>query len=171
MSSPQGPASPKSPRSPKAAKSPEPKSPGAESPEPKSPEAKGKDAASPTLAPAPSSPPAPAPIAPEVAEALASLMPADHWRQRPMYAGDDDADSAYGADKASTTASLSESILNYREINGRTYHSERGTANYWGANDERASELLDMQYVAIVPLTSNTTNKTQLTARIATSCS
>jgi hypothetical protein len=51
------------------------------------------------------------------------------------------------SEQGSTSAMLTDSILAYREINGRTYHTERGTAHYFGANDERASELLDMQYV------------------------
>lgn len=44
--------------------------------------------------------------------------------------GEDDADSAIG-DNSSSTASLSSSILHYRTINGRTFHSERGNAQYW----------------------------------------
>ncbi|KAF4466283.1 ferric-chelate reductase [Fusarium albosuccineum] len=42
----------------------------------------------------------------------------------------DDADSALGSDDASSTASLTSSILHYRTRQGRTYHSERGNANY-----------------------------------------
>ncbi|RKL31389.1 hypothetical protein BFJ72_g11023 [Fusarium proliferatum] len=44
--------------------------------------------------------------------------------------GDDDADSAVGDDVASSTESISSSILHYRTIHGRTYHSERGNAEY-----------------------------------------
>lgn len=43
---------------------------------------------------------------------------------------DDDADSAI-EDNASSTASLSSSILQYRTIHGRTYHSDQGNAEYW----------------------------------------
>ncbi|RSL70782.1 hypothetical protein CEP54_001646 [Fusarium duplospermum] len=53
-------------------------------------------------------------------------------------------DPTLGSDAESSTASLSSSILNYRTINGRTYHSERGNAAYWGANDERQSEAMDI---------------------------
>ena len=48
---------------------------------------------------------------------------------------DDDAasdkDSAIGFDAASSTASMTSSILRYRTIHGRTYHSETGKAKYW----------------------------------------
>ncbi|KAG5802858.1 hypothetical protein H9Q74_012761 [Fusarium xylarioides] len=43
---------------------------------------------------------------------------------------DDDADSSLGVDTESSTASMTSSILNYRTIKGRTYHSERGNAEY-----------------------------------------
>jgi len=42
----------------------------------------------------------------------------------------DDADSAFGNDLEST-ASLTSTILNYRKIHGRTYHSDVGNAEYW----------------------------------------
>lgn len=45
--------------------------------------------------------------------------------------GDDDSDSALGLDATSSTDSLTSSILRYRTLNGRTYHSERGNAQYW----------------------------------------
>ena len=56
----------------------------------------------------------------------------------------DDADSALGSDAASSTASITSSILAYRTINGRTYHAERGNADYWAANDEQALESMDL---------------------------
>ncbi|KAH7198328.1 S-adenosyl-L-methionine-dependent methyltransferase [Fusarium flagelliforme] len=59
---------------------------------------------------------------------------------------EDDADSAVGDDTASSTESMSSSILHYRTINGRTYHSERGNANYWTPNDEHHSESMDMAH-------------------------
>ncbi|KAK8083367.1 S-adenosyl-L-methionine-dependent methyltransferase [Apiospora saccharicola] len=45
----------------------------------------------------------------------------------------DDADSALGDDSASSTQSLSSSILQYRMIHGRRYHSLRGDGDteYW----------------------------------------
>ncbi len=56
---------------------------------------------------------------------------ADALSQAPL---DDDTDSALGDDAASSTASISSTILQYRTINGRTYHSERGNAQYWCAS-------------------------------------
>ncbi|KAI1462009.1 S-adenosyl-L-methionine-dependent methyltransferase [Annulohypoxylon moriforme] len=60
----------------------------------------------------------------------------------------DDADSALGpGDNASSTASLTESILEYRTLHGRTFHSSRlGSDNYWGPNDERQNEAMDMYH-------------------------
>ena len=43
----------------------------------------------------------------------------------------EDADSALGYDLAESTASLTSSILRYRTVHGRTYHSDRGNAQYW----------------------------------------
>ncbi|KAH7006931.1 S-adenosyl-L-methionine-dependent methyltransferase [Ilyonectria destructans] len=57
---------------------------------------------------------------------------------------DDDADSALGPDAESSTASITSSILRYRTIQGRTYHSDRGNAFYWGSNDEAQSEAMDI---------------------------
>ena len=34
-------------------------------------------------------------------------------------------------DLASSTASLSSSVMHYRTVQGRTYHSSRGNAEYW----------------------------------------
>jgi hypothetical protein len=42
----------------------------------------------------------------------------------------EDGDSAV-LDNASSTASLTSSILQYRTINGRAYQSERGNPEYW----------------------------------------
>ena len=44
---------------------------------------------------------------------------------------EDEIDPGLGTDAESSTASITSSILNYRTINGRTYHSERGNAAYW----------------------------------------
>jgi hypothetical protein len=63
-----------------------------------------------------------------------------------LAAHDDDVDSAYGEDAAESTASLSSSVLAYRTVHGRTYHSERGNAHYWGANDELQNESMDMNH-------------------------
>ncbi|KAF7563705.1 hypothetical protein G7046_g392 [Stylonectria norvegica] len=57
---------------------------------------------------------------------------------------DDDADSALGDDRASSTESLRSSIYDYRVIRGRTFHRETGNASYWGPNDDRHSDSLDV---------------------------
>ena len=61
------------------------------------------------------------------------LQPPQHWADLPLPAQDNDHDSTLG-DDASTTASITSSILQYRTINRRTYHSDLGgrEANqYW----------------------------------------
>jgi hypothetical protein len=61
----------------------------------------------------------------------ANLHNADHWARLAEEPVQDDADSTFGDDNASSTASMASSILHYRTIHGRTYHSERGNAEYW----------------------------------------
>ncbi|KAF4446846.1 hypothetical protein F53441_9550 [Fusarium austroafricanum] len=72
----------------------------------------------------------------------------EHWAN--LTEGDatheDDADSAVGEDAASSTQSISSSILHYRTIHGRTYHSERGNAQYWTPNDEHHNESMDINH-------------------------
>uniref|UniRef100_A0A0D2Y6G4 Methyltransferase type 11 domain-containing protein n=1 Tax=Fusarium oxysporum (strain Fo5176) TaxID=660025 RepID=A0A0D2Y6G4_FUSOF len=48
--------------------------------------------------------------------------------------GEED-DPGLGEDSESSTASITSSILHYRTINGRTYHSERGNAAYCEIED------------------------------------
>ena len=101
-------------------------------------------------APAPKSkspsPPTDAPAnAPGEPALVAAVLPADHWAQFNQDDDDNtDADSALGNDVESSTVSISSSILRYRTLHGRTYHSERGDAQYWGANDDRHNNSLDM---------------------------
>ncbi|KAL0465237.1 hypothetical protein QR685DRAFT_558138 [Neurospora intermedia] len=72
------------------------------------------------------------------------LLAGSHWAEQ-EHPVDDDADSALGSEVASSTASLSSSILKYRTIQGRTYHSDAVTdQEYWGPNDEIANEMLDI---------------------------
>ncbi|KPM44501.1 hypothetical protein AK830_g2046 [Neonectria ditissima] len=82
----------------------------------------------------------------EPAAAAADFHDAQHWAT--LTVGDapegDDADSALGADDATSTESISSSILHYRTINGRTYHAERGSAEYWTPNDEHHNESMDI---------------------------
>jgi hypothetical protein len=56
-----------------------------------------------------------------------------------------DGDSGFGTDAASSTASLTSSILQYRTHLGRTYHSEIGIAEGWTPNDEKHAESMDLQ--------------------------
>ncbi|RWA09202.1 hypothetical protein EKO27_g5918 [Xylaria grammica] len=80
--------------------------------------------------------------------AQTDVLPASHWAQVPQAQQeddfDDDVDSAYGDDNASSTASLSASILEYRTVHGRTYHSERGNAQSWNPNDAQHDESMDI---------------------------
>ncbi|KAI1347097.1 S-adenosyl-L-methionine-dependent methyltransferase [Xylaria sp. FL0043] len=91
---------------------------------------------------------APTPAAAEAPEAPGTdVLPASHWAQAPQAEEEeefDDVDSAYGDDNASSTASLSASILEYRTVHGRTYHSERGNAQSWNPNDAQHDESMDI---------------------------
>ncbi|KAL4912989.1 S-adenosyl-L-methionine-dependent methyltransferase [Aspergillus aurantiobrunneus] len=55
----------------------------------------------------------------------------------------DDADSVFSDDYQSELTSLRSSIMDYRYENGRRYHAYRAGA-YWGPNDEKAQEHLDI---------------------------
>ncbi|KAH7128856.1 S-adenosyl-L-methionine-dependent methyltransferase [Dactylonectria macrodidyma] len=58
---------------------------------------------------------------------------------------DDDRDSTLGDEIASSTQSISSSILQYRQENGRTYHAYKdGKYNF--PNDEQENERLDLQH-------------------------
>ncbi|KAI2639086.1 S-adenosyl-L-methionine-dependent methyltransferase [Hypomontagnella submonticulosa] len=58
----------------------------------------------------------------------------------------EDVDSALGRDNVSSTASLSASIMEYRTIHGRRYHSARGGTDYWGPNDEIQANSMDLTH-------------------------
>ncbi|KAF7544847.1 hypothetical protein G7Z17_g9627 [Cylindrodendrum hubeiense] len=67
----------------------------------------------------------------------AGILPPQHWAQVAEVsntpaedAAEDDADSSLGDDGASSTASITSSILEYRTIQGRTYHGDIGNAQY-----------------------------------------
>ncbi|TPX08636.1 uncharacterized protein E0L32_009825 [Thyridium curvatum] len=85
--------------------------------------------------------PVAAPASPAAQAGEGELQPPQHWSEQPL---EDDGDSALGDDAASSTASIASSILEYRTVNGRTYHSDRGSHQYWGANDDRQNETLDI---------------------------
>ncbi|KAF5004806.1 hypothetical protein FDECE_8705 [Fusarium decemcellulare] len=70
------------------------------------------------------------------------LHDAEHWAR--LQEENDDADSSLGTDNESSTASMSSSIVNYRTIHGRTYHSDRGNAQYWASNDTQQVEAMDI---------------------------
>ncbi|CCE28048.1 uncharacterized protein CPUR_01522 [Claviceps purpurea 20.1] len=66
-------------------------------------------------------------------------------------AGPNDNDSVF-SDSKSSTASISSSILEYRRINGRTYHSDKFAANYFLPNDDQQLESVELthHYMAIL---------------------
>ncbi|KAH6952371.1 S-adenosyl-L-methionine-dependent methyltransferase [Ilyonectria sp. MPI-CAGE-AT-0026] len=53
---------------------------------------------------------------------------------------------------SSSTSSVSSSILNYRTINGRAYHSDRWDLEYWGPVDEPQIEALEYYDLAFFAL-------------------
>ncbi|KAJ1322867.1 gliotoxin biosynthesis N-methyltransferase [Microdochium nivale] len=59
---------------------------------------------------------------------------------------DDDADSALGNDVASSTDSVASSILKYRTIQGRTFHSERQNVEYFTPNDDQQQTSVDITH-------------------------
>ncbi|KAM5364974.1 hypothetical protein ACJZ2D_011234 [Fusarium nematophilum] len=73
------------------------------------------------------------------------LLPAEHWAQLEGELDESDRDSAL-SDNSSSTASLTSSILEYRTILGRSFHSERGNAQYWGSNDEEQNDAMDINH-------------------------
>lgn len=70
-----------------------------------------------------------------------------------------DADSALGDGSAinSSTASLNSSILNYREVHGRTYQNFKD-AEYWAPNDEAQNDGLDLHHHMMYLLHDNKLN-------------
>ncbi|POR39313.1 Uncharacterized protein TPAR_00479 [Tolypocladium paradoxum] len=73
--------------------------------------------------------------------------------QIPFNEDDDDVDSAIEDDGSiiSSTVSLSESIFDYRNIHGRTFQSSK-TTEYWGPNDDRQNNGLDIAHHFITML-------------------
>ncbi|RKK73056.1 hypothetical protein BFJ69_g9620 [Fusarium oxysporum] len=59
---------------------------------------------------------------------VSGLLPPEHWAEVAEELGD--TDSTLGDDTAESTASITSSILQYRNINGRTYHHDIGNAQY-----------------------------------------
>ncbi|KAK3946819.1 S-adenosyl-L-methionine-dependent methyltransferase [Pseudoneurospora amorphoporcata] len=89
--------------------------------------------------------PTPGPTSPGTQ--ASGLLSGAHWADVGLPEADleNDLDSTLGSDVESSTASISSSILRYRTINGRTYHSDSVTdGEYWGPNDKKANEVLDI---------------------------
>ncbi|KAG6066582.1 hypothetical protein E4U16_000231 [Claviceps sp. LM84 group G4] len=55
----------------------------------------------------------------------------------------DDIDSIFSENRSSTT-SIASSILEYRQIHGRTYHSDKFRANYFVPNDDQQLESMEL---------------------------
>ncbi|KAJ4385517.1 hypothetical protein N0V93_009946 [Gnomoniopsis smithogilvyi] len=80
---------------------------------------------------------------------MGGLLPPSHWTQLAEDQRlENDNDSAFG-DTASSTDSITSSILEYREIHGRTYHSDAfgASASYWGSNDDKQIQALDINHL------------------------
>ncbi|KAF4998713.1 hypothetical protein FGRMN_3039 [Fusarium graminum] len=78
--------------------------------------------------------------------ATTAILDPQHWAQLRQDEDDVDSDSTLETDNSSSTASITSSILEYRTIQGRTYHSEQGNAQYWGSNDEQQNDLMDLTH-------------------------
>lgn len=101
-----------------------------------------------TPAPAPAAAPAETPSSPPRA-ASSPALEAEEALEADLR--DDDADSAIDSGSISSTESLTPSILEYRQVHGRTYANAK-TGDYWGPNDERQSEGLDLIHNALTIL-------------------
>ncbi|KAH7629602.1 S-adenosyl-L-methionine-dependent methyltransferase [Sordaria sp. MPI-SDFR-AT-0083] len=107
------------------------------------------NAKSPTPGPAS---PTPGPASPAAVHAgePTDLLSGAHWGELEI---PDDNDSTLVSDAESSTASITSTILDYRTISGRTYHSDAVTdSEYWGPNDEKANEVLDIFHHAMTLL-------------------
>ncbi|KAL5598872.1 hypothetical protein BROUX41_003807 [Berkeleyomyces rouxiae] len=62
----------------------------------------------------------------------------------PIYEMDDD--SAFMNESEMNRASLTSSMLNYRQVHGRTYQNFTETSEYWGPNDEQQNEGLNLTH-------------------------
>lgn len=110
---------------------------------------KGKSpVASPAKEKSPGSSPPPAG---DQTSTAADILPASYWQQvlitEDADPADEDRDSVFdGSDAESSTASLTDTILRYRTLHGRTYHSTVGTAEAWQPNDDAHAEVMDMNH-------------------------
>ncbi|KAK4442735.1 S-adenosyl-L-methionine-dependent methyltransferase [Podospora aff. communis PSN243] len=53
-------------------------------------------------------------------------------------------------DTQSSTASLTDSIWEYRKLHGRTFNNFKSGSDYWGPNDELQKEHLDLNHVMLL---------------------
>lgn len=69
---------------------------------------------------------------------------------------DDDADSAVDSGSiASSTISLTDSIFDYRRLNGRTYQQSKAGNDYWAPNDDQQNEGLDIIHNVLLMVLDN----------------
>ncbi|SPO07360.1 related to methyltransferase [Cephalotrichum gorgonifer] len=95
----------------------------------KSPEAASTEApASETKSPRKNSPDVMATPPTTVLPEIDPILPPEHWAT--LDNGNSDDDSALGDSYSDSTASITSSILNYRTLYGRTFHSDIGNAQY-----------------------------------------
>ncbi|KAK0647979.1 S-adenosyl-L-methionine-dependent methyltransferase [Cercophora newfieldiana] len=96
--------------------------------------------------------PAPAPVA------EAEHQPAEAIAVDPAFIAstreDNDSSSAYSEAAPTSTASLSSSILHFRELHGRTYQNFTDS-EYWQPNDERHNDSLDLNHHMFLLLNNN----------------
>ncbi|EEU38760.1 uncharacterized protein NECHADRAFT_95105 [Fusarium vanettenii 77-13-4] len=84
---------------------------------------------------------------PAETEAAGVTEPVAAATGQPPAVSTEDRDSGQDDDElAESTTSISDSVLQYRTIHGRTYHSERGNAQYWGSNDEQQNESMGINH-------------------------
>ncbi|KAF4972872.1 hypothetical protein FZEAL_9504 [Fusarium zealandicum] len=100
----------------------------------------------PVLSPAPAPAPAPSSPAPQ-----AELVPAQDFQH-----DETDADSALGSeDTDSSTFSITNSVVAYRTIQGRTFHSDRHPTEYFTPNDDQQLHSIDITHHSLLLLLDN----------------
>lgn len=100
----------------------------AESPAAEPPAASVPKTTTPTPDPVSPAHKSPTPGSPAVASEShdpAGVLSGEYWLQQGL--PESDIDSTLGSDDESSTTSIASSILHYRTINGRTYHSDAAT--------------------------------------------
>ncbi|KAF5005150.1 hypothetical protein FDECE_8407 [Fusarium decemcellulare] len=68
---------------------------------------------------------------------------------------DVDDDSSLGSDTESSTASVTASIFEYRQSQGRTYHSDKFTSAYFCPNDDQQIQSMDLTHHYLTLLLDN----------------